>query len=159
MDNPPLPPFQSCIPEPECPQHRAHTQWTLHSDKARKTHDPGECLNQIPSVWMPISTSSSKIFLLDMSPHMSTKTGINEKRKKYINTYTSTSTLIIKKEKNCPVKNENPTKLKKEALMPESLHLCQLMMPDGWHQESQERSETTGNKVDFLKTGQDKEIC
>lgn len=71
-----------------------------------------------------------------------------KREKEIINTYTLMSTLIKKKEKrNSPVKSGNPAELKEEALMPGLLLLCQLTMR---HQESQERSETAGNKVGFF---------
>lgn len=82
---------------------------------------------------------------------MSTKTGINGKRKKkYINTYTLMSTLLKKKKRerekrNSPVVSGNPTELKEEALMPGLLLLYELTMLDRRHQESQEWSE---NKVE-----------
>lgn len=68
---------------------------------------------------------------------MSTKTDINEKRKRKINTYTLMSTLIKKEreKKNSPVKSGKPTELKEEALTTGLLLLRELTMLDRRHRE------------------------
>lgn len=100
---------------------------------------------------------------------MSTKTGINEKRKKYkhihINVHFNNNNK--KRERNSPMKNGSPTEPKEEALMPGMLLLHQPAMLDRRHRGSQERSEliikikkTGQNKVDFfLKWRRDMEAA
>lgn len=86
---------------------------------------------------------------------MSTKTGINEKRK-MMNTYTSTLF-----NKNDPVKSGNPTEVEEEAL---NARLLSLLHTSADHpgsvatQESQERSQSKRGKLKRKTAEQDEEM-
>ena len=67
MDKPPpLQPFSLAFLNQSVlnTEHADNGLYIQTNPRARKRHHPGECPNQVPSVWMPISTSSSKIFPL-----------------------------------------------------------------------------------------------
>lgn len=67
--------------------------------RARETHDPCECFNQIPSVWMPARSSSSKMFSLKhVSTHEYKNILMKRKKKNNINVYMVMSTLIKKQK-------------------------------------------------------------
>lgn len=70
MDNPRFPPFQSCILELECPQHRAHRQWTLHSDNSQSQNTQSRRVSQSDPFCFRclLALIQVKYSLYDMSP-------------------------------------------------------------------------------------------